>query len=54
MKRRNGLLKLIKKLVTGLMILLVALGSSPLEVFAYNPITEFPDQTKREWMMTSL
>lgn len=31
------------------MILLVALGSSPLEVFAYNPITEFPDQTKREW-----
>ena len=49
MKRRNGLLKLIKKLVTGLMILLVALGSSPLEVFAYNPITEFPDQTKREW-----
>lgn len=49
MKRRNGLLKLIKKLVTGLMVLLVALGSSPLEVFAYNPITEFPDQTKREW-----
>ncbi|MDG3213646.1 SpaH/EbpB family LPXTG-anchored major pilin [Streptococcus suis] len=42
-------MKLIKKLVTGLMILLVALGSSPLEVFAYNPITEFPDQTKREW-----
>ncbi|HFU4233027.1 TPA: SpaA isopeptide-forming pilin-related protein [Streptococcus suis] len=38
-------MKLIKKLVTGLMILLVALGSSPLEVFAYNP----PDQTKREW-----
>lgn len=31
------------------MILLVALGSSPLEVFAYSPITEFPDQTKREW-----
>ncbi len=31
------------------MILLVALGSSPLEVFAYNPITEFPDQKKREW-----
>lgn len=31
------------------MILLIALGSSPLEVFAYNPITEFPDQTKREW-----
>ena len=48
-ERRNGLLKLIKKLVTGLMILLVALGSSPLEVFAYSPITEFPDQTKREW-----
>ncbi|QWV86164.1 SpaH/EbpB family LPXTG-anchored major pilin [Streptococcus parasuis] len=42
-------MKLIRKLVTGLMILLVALGSSPLEVFAYNPITEFPDQTKREW-----
>ncbi|HFU3797871.1 TPA: SpaH/EbpB family LPXTG-anchored major pilin [Streptococcus suis] len=38
-------MKLIRKLVTGLMILLVALGSSPLEVFAYNP----PDQTKREW-----
>ena len=31
------------------MILLVALGSSPLEVFAYNPFNEFPDQTKREW-----
>ncbi|WP_392461817.1 SpaH/EbpB family LPXTG-anchored major pilin [Streptococcus parasuis] len=42
-------MKLIRKLVTGLMILLVALGSSPLEVFAYNPITEFPDQTRREW-----
>ncbi|HEM3680754.1 TPA: SpaH/EbpB family LPXTG-anchored major pilin [Streptococcus suis] len=41
-------MKLIRKLVTGLMILLVALGSSPLEVFAnvtYNP----PDQKKREW-----
>lgn len=44
MKRRNGLLKLIKKLVTGLMILLVALGSSPLEVFALsnNELTEWP------------
>ncbi|HFU3723787.1 TPA: SpaH/EbpB family LPXTG-anchored major pilin [Streptococcus suis] len=45
-------MKLIKKLVTGLMILLVALGSSPLEVFAnvtYNPKTDFPDQTQREW-----
>lgn len=48
-EKECGLLKLIRKLVTGLMILLVALGSSPLEVFAYNPITEFPDQTKREW-----
>ncbi|NQM55177.1 SpaH/EbpB family LPXTG-anchored major pilin [Streptococcus suis] len=38
-------MKLIKKLVTGLMILLVALGSSPLEVFAYVPNlngTEWP------------
>ncbi|HFU3963431.1 TPA: SpaH/EbpB family LPXTG-anchored major pilin [Streptococcus suis] len=38
-------MKLIKKLVTGLMILLVALGSSPLEVFAYVPHldwTEWP------------
>ena len=44
MKRRNGLLKLIRKLVTGLMILLVALGSSPLEVFALpnNELTEWP------------
>lgn len=44
-RRRNGLLKLIRKLVTGLMILLVALGSSPLEVFAYVPNldgTEWP------------
>ena len=49
MKRRNGLLKLIRKLVTGLMILLVALGSSPLEVFAYDPLNQFPDQTQREW-----
>ncbi|ULL21558.1 isopeptide-forming domain-containing fimbrial protein [Streptococcus suis] len=44
MKRRNGLLKLIRKLVTGLMILLVALGSSPLEVFAY-----VPDLDGTEW-----
>ncbi|HFH9939104.1 TPA: SpaH/EbpB family LPXTG-anchored major pilin [Streptococcus suis] len=38
-------MKLIRKLVTGLMILLVALGSSPLEVFAYVPHldwTEWP------------
>ncbi|HFI0021961.1 TPA: SpaH/EbpB family LPXTG-anchored major pilin [Streptococcus suis] len=37
-------MKLIKKLVTGLMILLVALGSSPLEVFALpdNELTEWP------------
>ena len=37
-------MKLIKKLVTGLMILLVALGSSPLEVFAVpnNELTEWP------------
>lgn len=56
MKRRTRLLKLIRKLVTGLMILLVALGSSPLEaVFAnvsdvtYNPTSEFPNQTQREW-----
>lgn len=44
MKRRTRLLKLIKKLVTGLMILLVALGSSPLEVFALpnNGFTEWP------------
>lgn len=44
MKRRTRLLKLIKKLVTGLMILLVALGSSPLEVFALpnNGLTEWP------------
>lgn len=44
MKRRNGLLKLIRKLVTGLMILLVALGSTPLEVFAY-----VPDLNGIEW-----
>lgn len=43
-ERRNGPLKFIKKLVTGLMILLVALGSSPLEVFAQtnNELTEWP------------
>ncbi|HFU4496637.1 TPA: SpaH/EbpB family LPXTG-anchored major pilin [Streptococcus suis] len=37
-------MKLIRKLVTGLMILLVALGSSPLEVFALpkNNLTEWP------------
>ncbi|MDV7787791.1 hypothetical protein, partial [Enterococcus gallinarum] len=37
-------MKLIKKLVTGLMILLVALVSSPLEVFALpnNGLTEWP------------
>ena len=43
-------MKLIKKLVTGLMILLVALGSSPLEVFALtnnepnNELTEWPTE----------
>lgn len=44
MERRNGILKLIRKLVTGLMILLVVLGSSPLEVFALpnNGFTEWP------------
>ncbi|HFI0517363.1 TPA: SpaH/EbpB family LPXTG-anchored major pilin [Streptococcus suis] len=42
-------MKIIKKIVTGLMVLLVALGSSPLEVFAYDPYKDFPDQTKREW-----
>lgn len=44
MKRRTILLKLIRKLVTGLMILLVALGSSPLEVLAapVNTMTEWP------------
>lgn len=35
--------------MTGLMILLVALGSTPLEVFAYDPFNQFPDQTQREW-----
>lgn len=45
-------MKLIRKLVTGLMILFVALGSSPLEVFAnvtYNPLTQFPNQDEQEW-----
>ncbi|HFI0931489.1 TPA: SpaH/EbpB family LPXTG-anchored major pilin [Streptococcus suis] len=37
-------MKLIRKLVTGLMILLVALGSTPLEVFAY-----VPDLNGIEW-----
>ncbi|WP_373815627.1 SpaA isopeptide-forming pilin-related protein, partial [Jeotgalibaca porci] len=37
-------MKLIRKLVTGLMILLVALGSSPLEVFA-----SVPDLNGTEW-----
>ncbi|NQM29569.1 SpaH/EbpB family LPXTG-anchored major pilin [Streptococcus suis] len=37
-------MKLIRKLVTGLMILLVALGNSPLEVFAY-----VPDLNGTEW-----
>lgn len=52
MKRRDGLLKLTRKLVMGLMILLLALGSSLLEVFAnitYDPYNQFPDQTQREW-----
>lgn len=48
MKRRNGLLKLIKKLVTGLMILLVALGSSPLEVFGI-----VPEPARKEWPSAS-
>ena len=42
-------MKKIRKLVTGLMILLLALGSSPLEVFAYVPDldgTEWPEKDK--------
>ena len=34
------------------MILLVVLGSTPLEVLAnvkYDPYNQFPDQTKQEW-----
>ncbi|HFI0335716.1 TPA: SpaH/EbpB family LPXTG-anchored major pilin [Streptococcus suis] len=42
-------MKIIKKIITGLMVFLVALGSSPLEVFAYDPYKDFPDQTQREW-----
>ncbi|HFI0447628.1 TPA: SpaH/EbpB family LPXTG-anchored major pilin [Streptococcus suis] len=42
-------MKLMKKLVTGLMVFLVALGSSPLEVFAYDPYKDFPGQNQREW-----
>ncbi|HFI0776154.1 TPA: SpaH/EbpB family LPXTG-anchored major pilin [Streptococcus suis] len=42
-------MKIIKKIVTGLMVLLVALGSSPLEVFAYDPYKDFPDQNLRKW-----
>ncbi|HFU4088061.1 TPA: SpaH/EbpB family LPXTG-anchored major pilin [Streptococcus suis] len=41
-------MKLIKKLVTGLMILLVALGSSPLEVFGIVP---YP--ARKEWPRAS-
>lgn len=48
MKRRTRLLKLIKKLVTGLMILLVALGSSPLEVFGI-----VPNPGRKEWPRAS-
>ncbi|NQN91360.1 SpaH/EbpB family LPXTG-anchored major pilin [Streptococcus suis] len=42
-------MKLMKKILTGLMVFLVALGSSPLEVFAYDPYKDFPDQNQREW-----
>lgn len=48
MKRRTRLLKLIKKLVTGLMILLVALGSTPLEVFGI-----VPNPGRKEWPRAS-
>ncbi|HFI0070392.1 TPA: SpaH/EbpB family LPXTG-anchored major pilin [Streptococcus suis] len=41
-------MKLIKKLVTGLMILLVALGSSPLEVFGI-----VPNPGRKEWPRAS-
>lgn len=43
-EKEKWTLKLIRKLVTGLMILLVALGSTPLEVFAY-----VPDLNGKEW-----
>lgn len=48
-EEKRLLMKLMKKLVTGLMVFLVALGSSPLEVFAYDPYKDFPGQNQREW-----
>ena len=48
-EKEKWTLKLIRKLVTGLMILLVALGSTPLEVFAYVPDLdgiEWPEKDK--------
>ncbi|HFH9999570.1 TPA: hypothetical protein ACGOTE_000397 [Streptococcus suis] len=50
-------MKLIRKLVTGLMILLVALGSSPLEVLAYVPNldwTEWPSENSNNGTASTL
>ncbi|HFI0170441.1 TPA: SpaH/EbpB family LPXTG-anchored major pilin [Streptococcus suis] len=50
-------MKLIRKLVTGLMILLVALGSSPLEVFADVPHldwTEWPSENSNNGTASNL
>ena len=42
-------MKLLRKLVAAIVVAIVIIAIAPLEVFAYDPFNDFPDQTLREW-----
>lgn len=42
-------MKLLRKLVAAIVVAIVVIAIAPLEVFAYNPFNDFPNQTLREW-----
>ena len=42
-------MKLLRKLVAAIVVAIVVIAIAPLEVFAYDPFNEFPNQALREW-----
>lgn len=42
-------MKLLRKLVAAIVVAIVVIAIAPLEVFAYDPFNDFPNQTLREW-----
>lgn len=42
-------MKLLRKLVAAIVVAIVVIAIAPLEVFAFNPYNDFPNQTFREW-----